>query len=474
MRSGNSGGKKRIKLIIRIYLDSTIEHKAGNAKSFALCLFFVSVIIISGGLDMFFFFFNFGDFEVIKTCLNQYVKEQIKSKNYCDISELFSESITKKYIIENIAVYSNELAELYRRKYPDNIDDLHIISELYYEKASNGMVTDSEAFAVLFWSFKVFKRKKSFEKNKAEIMEELMSFIQNDLFEKRYSYFDSIVFDNTNVIVYKVDTVSDYLNILKKNNNNEVDMYFRGHSKTTYNLKPSILRTEKIKKNEKEIYQELLINCPNDFREYKNHIDYLVKMQHYGAPTRLLDITRNPLVALYFSCCSNFDSIGEIIIFSPKKTQIKYENSDTVAMIASLPLFSYEEQITLMDNLYVSQNDNSNIIERFIHEIQTEKPGFINRINRSDLENCFIVFAKKDNSRIVKQDGAFIICGMNENPEKMINQNLRLCHKDKPVLVFVTNKREILKELDLLSINKSTLFPEIDYVSEYIKLKYSE
>ena len=59
-------------------------------------------------------------------------------------------------------------------------------------------------------------------------MEELMSFIQNDLFEKRYSYFDSIVFDNTNVIVYKVDTVSDYLKILKKYNNNEVDMYFRG------------------------------------------------------------------------------------------------------------------------------------------------------------------------------------------------------------------------------------------------------
>ena len=40
------------------------------------------------------------------------------------------------------------------------------------------------------------------------------------------------------------------------------------------------------------------------------------------------------------------------------------------------------------------------------------------------------------------------------------------------VVFLVKNKQKILNELDLLSINKSTLFPEIDSVSEYIKNKY--
>ena len=41
---------------------------------------------------------------------------------------------------------------------------------------------------------------------------------------------------------------------------------------------------------------------PQSFSECKSALDYLVQMQHYGLPTRLLDMTTNPLVALYFAC----------------------------------------------------------------------------------------------------------------------------------------------------------------------------
>lgn len=419
----------------------------------------------------FFFFFEKNEFDIIKRCLNQYLEKCISINYYCDLSKLFADNVTKKEIQNNTKFYSSEIQSLYKKKYPKNIQDLKIISILFNYKINS--ITDDEAFAILFWSFKIFKNQRPFNKNKTEILRELWDLFEDDFLERAYNYYDSIVYDTNNVSCNIVRSISDYLGLLT-NYSSKKTLYFRGHPKTSYELKPSVLRSENLMKNEMNAYQELLIECPEDFKAYKRHIDFLVKMQHYGLPTRLLDITRNPLVALYFSCCNDHDDRGEIIVFSPNKQQIKYENSDTVAMISSLPLFSYEEHIAIMDNLYVRQKDELNIIERFIHEIQNEKPGFVNRIKPGDLEKCYVVLPKKDNNRIIKQDGAFIICGINQHPEKMINKTLRLNHENKSILLFVENKREILKELDLLSINRSTLFPELDNVAEYIKLKYLE
>lgn len=419
---------------------------------------------------MFFYYFDIETIELIKHCFNRYVKRSFEIKGYCDVSVLFSDSFSKKNILDSSGVYSEKITALYKEKFPKSKDDLYIVSDIFADKYNYSIIDYKECFAILFWCFKIFKSTKTFEKNKDEIMEQLMSFLHEDLTQKNYDNLGTIIYDNTKTITHLVESVSDFLKVLDSYSKEET-LYFRGHSKTTYNLKPSILRSDKMKENESLIYQELLISCPDEFRGFERHIDFLVKMQHYGLPTRLLDITRNPLVALYFACCNNPTDFGEIFIFSPNQKQIKYENSDTISMLATLPLFSYQDQIDLMDYLY-KPNGDKHIVERFVHEIQTEKPGFEDKIKWSDLESCFVILTKKDNNRIIKQDGAFIICGVNDNPERIINDNLRLKSKDKNILVFVKEKNKILKELDLLSINKSTLFPEIDSVSEYIKSKY--
>jgi hypothetical protein len=88
-----------------------------------------------------------------------------------------------------------------------------------------------------------------------------------------------------------------------------------------------------------------------------------------------------------------------------------------------------------------------------------------------------------DNERIKKQDGAFIIVGLNENdtdkPAEIKfhlkdenNQRKRLIISNKNSEKTKNSFKQIREELDVLSINKGTLFPEIMNSAEYIKNKF--
>ncbi|MHA4895642.1 FRG domain-containing protein [Pedobacter sp. PWIIR3] len=106
--------------------------------------------------------------------------------------------------------------------------------------------------------------------------------------------------------------------------------YFRGHAKLSFELKPSIFRDDLIY-NEDKIFKEAIIRTPHEFQHHRSTCEKLVKMKHYGIPTRLLDITSNPLVALYFACCEHEADDGEVIFFQVPLNHIKYYDIDSVA-----------------------------------------------------------------------------------------------------------------------------------------------
>ena len=79
------------------------------------------------------------------------------------------------------------------------------------------------------------------------------------------------------------------------------NLVFRGYN-TQDQLLPSIIR-----KNMVDVESELLFQFERYGAQYinaSNPVDFMSYAQHFGLPTRLLDFTYNPFVALYFSLFS--------------------------------------------------------------------------------------------------------------------------------------------------------------------------
>jgi FRG domain. len=426
---------------------------------------------------MFFFFFNMlYKVKEIKQAFNYICLDKMISDGYFDMSIYIYGKIKKEDIRGRLAKEKSKYIVLYDGAYPTqntayDIWSRKLNNDLHKEKTVLPELTHDEASAIVNWVYRTLKSAEEREDFTKEILNEIKEL---DEIQSNVCFSKGVIYNKAKVDIHFFSSISGINSFVASKFSAESKMFFRGHSNPNYILRPSIMRTARLEQNESKMYHELLINCPNDFEKCYTHLEKLVEMQHYGLPTRLLDITRNLLVALYFACESQPEMYGELVLISAKESEIKYPQSDTVSMLASLPLFSQKVQ----DYFYKLAED-PNIDDykfnieagRLLHEVKLEKPAFQPEINKSHLLNNYIVYALKNNNRIVKQDGAFILCGLRNVSHSL--EKFRYREHGKKVIVLISQKKRLLKQLETFSINRAALFPEIDCVAEYLKDKFS-
>lgn len=227
--------------------------------------------------------------------------------------------------------------------------------------------------------------------------------------------------------------------LLEVMGNKETGKLYRGQANSSWNLDASITREHKYLENEGAMYYDILSLKPDAFQNDHSVYERLITMQHFGMPTRLLDITRNPLVAIFFAC-NNWEirnNDGVIFTFSPE-IESDFLNFEDPRLEYLPILFNHTDQ----------------------SKKETEE-------SKHFLSKVWFIKGVAKNQRINSQSGDFIFVGNGENTIKELHKLPKMT-----IVVDSLTKKVLLEQLESLNIHGGAVYPDLTHMSNYIRNKY--
>jgi len=259
--------------------------------------------------------------------------------------------------------------------------------------------------------------------------------------------------------VEQVNTVDDYLKKLSRYDIYS-NVFYRGQLEKYKSITSSISRNEGYTINESAIFNETVDMKSIEFTDLPTPIERLSKMQHYGIPTRLVDLSVDPLIALFFAVQNvDDDSHGIVYVFIQPEHKLNDKRIKLLSLLATL------------DTLDIKTIKNS-FSECYLDEITEEE------IIEFASGGAFLKHSmelQKSNKRLYCQKGTFAICGNKIIGAELQKSVLPLDSIEPTMQIRIPfeHKKAIKKELDdIYNINETTIYPEFPSVADYLKEKY--
>jgi hypothetical protein len=291
----------------------------------------------------------------------------------------------------------------------------------------------------------------------------------------------------------EIDSVSRYIDLIEELTgklalrNASIHPWYRGQGNREHPLKPSLYRSSVDPEFEREIIRDFRIKAA-DFVGVKpqSDIDWLFLAQHHGLPTRILDWTENPLVALYFAC--EEVRAGSAGLSRSKETVAGIEkagigtdeanaNFNTTGIrVDEVRASSFQDgrvwilhpwrlNMAPLDYTSVPTTD-SKIFEKYIVDLSSTS---VDRFPEAEFPLAFRAFYSFRRSNA--QSAVFTIHGRKvQGLEKM----RRFKNKDFlfSLRIRASAKNALLKELYRIGIHKWGLFQSLDSLAETLKFRY--
>ncbi|WKG30179.1 FRG domain-containing protein [Priestia aryabhattai] len=257
----------------------------------------------------------------------------------------------------------------------------------------------------------------------------------------------------------QANKIDDLYKIIERYSSNK-DIFFRGQSANYPSITCSIARDKGHLENEYAIYAESIEMKQHEFASLSKPIQRVAKMQHYGIPTRLIDITSGPLIALFFAV-QNSDNTddGYVYLYSQQQHDLDSRNVRLLSLLVTLENYEIEN---------IQQNYENEFGETISKEeilALAQETSFVQQ------EEGF----RELNPRLFNQEGTFAICG-NEVVDGKIQRQLKTLDSVEPLIIVkipYEYKASIKRELDEKhAINEAFIYPELPSVASYLKDKY--
>lgn len=270
---------------------------------------------------------------------------------------------------------------------------------------------------------------------------------------------------------------------------NKYCVVYRGVEDRTWLNEPSLFRGGRLR-HEDEYINEVIRKFPDEF-ETAHTIDILTQLQHYSCPTRMLDVSENFFVGLFFACggwdqCANNEYYkqllnvdGAVHLYKVPVQDVKSINSETVVLLSNIARLKYEGKY-FSDLEWQCEKDQHGVWHNY--ELVPHPVEELVRKNVKDVNKVFLVKTKWNNPRVRAQYGQFFLFGglsgiegleyadkncILDQKVRKINIPFPISYKLGEIIIPADHKKTILKELSrYYGIDYPTLCPE---KSDFIK-----